>query len=215
MLILFFRATEELTEHISHHSSKVSNDSELTADLCISPNKPETPADTEHLQEKEKGEIVGQGGERDSNETERVENVRESEVRSRRGDGEEREKEGECDQMWKSEETEMKELERHFNERETKEVNEEFGENGGTESGNENAEIAEEIEYGVEKLITDFNEDDLEEREEGGSHDVTGVERSIQVMDGHISLGSVQWRDSRHKAVGRLQVKNTKVPSCN
>ncbi|XP_062280837.1 ankyrin repeat and MYND domain-containing protein 1 [Scomber scombrus] len=68
------QATEELTEHISHHSSKVSNDSELTADFCISPNKPETPADTEHLQEKERGEIVGQGGERDSNETERVEN---------------------------------------------------------------------------------------------------------------------------------------------
>ncbi|CAK6972793.1 ankyrin repeat and MYND domain-containing protein 1 [Scomber scombrus] len=104
-----------------------------------------------------------------------------------REDGDEREKEGEFDQMWESEETEIKELERHFNERETKEVDEEFDK--------------EEIEYGVEKLITDFNEDDLEEREEGGSHDVTGVERSIQVMDGHISLGSVQWRDCRHKAI--------------
>ncbi|XP_044218554.1 ankyrin repeat and MYND domain-containing protein 1 isoform X1 [Thunnus albacares] len=204
------QATEELTEHISHHSSKVSNDSELTAYRCTSPNEPETPADTEHLREKERGEIVGEGGERDSSETERVGNVREKEVRSGREDeeeskGEGREKEGECDQMWESGETEIKGLERYFNERETEEVDEEFGEKRETESGKENVDIREEVEEGLEKLMRDFNEDDEEEREERGSQGVPGVERSIQVMDGHIALGSVQWRERQAKAGGRLQ----------
>lgn len=211
---LFFRATEELTEHISHHSSKESNDSELTTYRCTSPNEPVTPTDTKYLREKERGEIVGEGGERDSSETERVENVRDTEVRSRREDGEEskveeREKDGECDQMW---ETELKRLERQFNERETKEVDGEFGEMRETESGEEDER--EEEDEGVERLMRDFNEDGVEEREERASQELSGVERSIQVMDGHIALGTVQWRERQAKAAGRLQVKSTDVPFC-
>ncbi|KAM7409227.1 hypothetical protein PAMA_000947 [Pampus argenteus] len=67
-------ASEELTEPrvISHHGTKVFNGSELTTGGCTSPSEPETPADAKHLWEKDREETVGEGEEKDSTDTERV-----------------------------------------------------------------------------------------------------------------------------------------------
>lgn len=63
-------------------------------------------------------------------------------------------------------------------------------------------EVKEEVEEDVEKGVRNIHEEDVKEREERGSEAVPGVERSIQVLDGHIALGSVQWKECR----GRVQV---------
>ncbi len=205
-----FRTAEELTEHILHHS-KVSNDSELITDRWPGQNETETPADTEHLQAEERKEKEGEGGERDCKETEREGKVREREEKSRGEDekeikGEESEIEIRCDQMWENGETEVKEKEREFKKREKKEEDVELGEMRETESRKESMEGRGEVEEDVEKRERNIHEEDVKEREERGSEDVPGVERSIQVLDGHIALGSVQWKDCRAKAAGRVQV---------
>lgn len=96
----------------------------------------------------------------------------------------------------------------------------------GRESESEQSEVIEEEreskkrenkEEVDEKRETEVNKENMQEREkaededddgrvERGSAGVPGVERSIQVLDGHIALGSVQWRDCRATASGRAQV---------
>lgn len=162
-------------------------------------NESETPADTEHLQEERKekeGEEMG----RDCKEIERGMNVREREELSKSQDekeskGEEREIESRCDQMWENGESELKEKEREFEDVE-------FGERRETESRKENIVVREEVEEDGEKTVRSIHED-VKGR---GSEDVSGVKCSIQVLDGHIALGSVQWEQCRAKAAGRVQV---------
>lgn len=87
--------------------------------------------------------------------------------------------------MWEKGEIEVKGKEREFKEGE-------LGER--RETRKENMEAREE------------DEEAVKEREERGSEDVPGVERCIQVLDGHIALGSVQWKECRATAAGRVQV---------
>ncbi|GAA6230276.1 ankyrin repeat and MYND domain-containing protein 1 isoform X1 [Lates japonicus] len=155
------QTVEELTEHISHHSSKVSSDSELVTERQLGLNEPETPADTEHL-------LVGER-EEDSRETEREgaeSSQREDETESK-GEGKTVE---EYDEMWESE-SEIKSQERVV------------------ESRKEGVELTEEVEEGVEERERHIHEEDKEKRRI--------VEHSIQVMDGHIALGSVKWKERR------------------
>ncbi|XP_070688383.1 ankyrin repeat and MYND domain-containing protein 1 [Pempheris klunzingeri] len=142
------QTAEELTEHILHRSSEVSNDRELSTD---------TPADTEHLEEEEERKHEdGEGGEEDRKDTEGEDTFRETEERSKREDEkeskwEDREAESRCDQMQEDGEREGKGKERD--------------------------------EEDVEKRVRDAHE-------ERGRKDVPGVERSIQVLDGHIAVGT-------------------------
>lgn len=74
-----------------------------------------------------------------------------------------------------------------------KEDNIELGGTRETESGNERMEPREK------------DEEDSNEAQETGN---VRVERSIQVLDGDMALGSVQWRDCRAETAGRIQVEN-------
>lgn len=168
-----FRIAEELTEH----SSKVSNDSEVITERWPGLKEPESPSDTEHLQEEEREE---KEGDEECKETQREGRVREKEERSLREDeevsrGEEREMESRCDQACENGESEVKGEGREFKKRE-------------------------------EVVVREKVEDDIKEREERGSAGVPGVERSVQVLDGHIALGNVQWKDCRATSAGRVQV---------
>ncbi|KAL3047085.1 hypothetical protein OYC64_021333 [Pagothenia borchgrevinki] len=190
--------TEELTEHILHHSSNVSNSSELITERWPGLDEPET--DTEHLKEERK---ETEGEERED--TEREGREREREEMSRREDeneskGEEREIESRCGQTWENEESELEGKEREFKKRE-----EDVGlvERRETEAGDEN------IEEDLQEEVRSIHEEDIKEEGERGSEDVAGVERSIQVMDGGIALGSVQWTE--HRAGRVQQVKDREV----
>ncbi|XP_063748384.1 ankyrin repeat and MYND domain-containing protein 1 isoform X2 [Eleginops maclovinus] len=193
--------TEELTEHILHHSSNVSHSSELiTAERWPGLSEPET--DTEHLKEerKEKEGEEREGTEREGREREREErNSREDENESK---GEEREIESRCGPTCENEGSEVKGKEREF-----RKTDGDFGpgERRETEAGNGN------IEEDLEKVVKSNNEEDIKEEAERGSEDVAGVERSIPVFDGDIALGSVQWTEHRAKTAGRVQVKDKQV----
>lgn len=148
----------------------MSNDSEVITERWPGLKEPESPSDTEHLQEEEREE---KGGDEECKETEREGRVREKEERSLREDeevsrGEEREMESRCDQACENGESEVKGEGREFKKRE---------------------------EVVVRETV-----------EERGSAGVPGVERSVQVLDGHIALGNVQWKDCRATSAGRVQV---------
>ncbi|XP_074491160.1 ankyrin repeat and MYND domain-containing protein 1 isoform X1 [Sebastes fasciatus] len=160
------------TEHILHHSSYVSNNSELITERWPGVNERETPADTEHSKVRERGE------ERSS---------REDESR-----GEEREIESRCDETWENGESEVKGKRESTN----GEEDDELGER------REMGSRQEDMEEDLEKRVRDNPEEDIKER---GSEDVPAVECYIQVLDGHIALGSVKWRESRAKAAGGVQ----------
>ncbi|XP_042338116.1 ankyrin repeat and MYND domain-containing protein 1 isoform X2 [Plectropomus leopardus] len=189
------RAASELTEHILHHSSKVSNNSEL-----ISERWPGTPVDTGHPQEEERKDPVEEREEREYKEKEREERIRREDENESKEKG--RETEIRCDQIWENGESEV--------ERELKKSGEdaELGERRETELRRENMELSEED---VEKKTRNIPKEDVTEREERGREDVPGVERSLQVLDGHIALGSVQWRECRAKAAGRVQGKDQEL----
>ncbi|XP_039985031.1 ankyrin repeat and MYND domain-containing protein 1 [Xiphias gladius] len=161
----------KLAEHITHDSSKVSNDSELLTERWLGLNERETPADTEHLLDGERDED-SKDGERDGEVREREESSpREDEGESK---GEERHIVEEHDQT-RERESEVKGQERVV-------------------------ESREEVEGGVKERVRHIHEEDKEER---GS-----VEHSIQVLDGHIALGSVQWKECRTKAAAIVQQGN-------
>ncbi|XP_054458909.1 ankyrin repeat and MYND domain-containing protein 1 [Anoplopoma fimbria] len=193
------RTAEKLTEHILHHSSVGSNNSEQWAGI----NEPETPTDTGDLQEEEGNEKEGEGEgeESDGNETGREGKVKERIRGVDDSRGEEREMESRCDQTWENGESEVKEMQREFKKREEDVCS------GGRETGSreENIQVREEEEEDAENRVRNDHEEDMKEREERGSEDVPGVERFIQVLDGHIALGSVQWKERRAKAAGRDQ----------
>ncbi|XP_023284574.1 ankyrin repeat and MYND domain-containing protein 1 [Seriola lalandi dorsalis] len=165
------QTAEELTQHISHHSSKASNDSELITEPGL--NEPETPTDTEH-------QLVGE------REEDRKEKQREGEVREK-GESSHRDYEGENNGE------ERKTVEEHDQTRES----EVKGKETVIELRMKDVELSEEVEEGVEEKVSHVHEEDKEDR---GS-----VERSIQVLDGHIALGSVQWKECRAKAATIVQ----------
>lgn len=45
--------------------------------------------------------------------------------------------------------------------------------------------------------------EDIEGSDESGKEDVSFVERSIQVLDGHIKLGTVQWKGAQAKVASK------------
>lgn len=202
------RTAEELTEHLLHHSCKVSLNSELITERWSGLKEPETPADTNYLQDEERKEKEEDGEARDCKETEREGNVREREERSSREDdneskSEEREIESRCDQTWENEESEVKGKEGELRK---SEADAELGERRETESRKENMEVSWEDEEDVEKRVRNNHEGDMKEREDRGCKDMPGVDHLIQVYDGHIALGSVQWKECQPKAAGRVQV---------
>lgn len=150
----------------------MSNDSEVITERWPGLKEPESPSDTEHLQEEEREE---KGGDEECKETEREGRVREKEERSLREDEEVSRGESRCDQACENGESEVKGEGREFKKRE-------------------------------EIVVRETVEDDIKEREERGSAGVPGVERSVQVLDGHIALGNVQWKDCRATSAGRVQV---------
>ncbi|KAI3368518.1 hypothetical protein L3Q82_025526, partial [Scortum barcoo] len=195
------QTAEELTEHVSHHSRRASSDGELIAECQRGLHETETPADTEHLQEEERNKEEGEGGERDCKETEKERKVVEREEKSSRED----ETESRCGPAWENGESKEKEKEKTSKCIQDREEDVELGERRETESSKENMEGMGEVEIDVEKSVSNIHEEDVKEREERGSESVPGVERSIQVLDGHIALGSVQWKDRRAEAAGRVQ----------
>lgn len=72
--------------------------------------------------------------------------------------------------------------------------------------GEENVEVREEVEEDAERREWNDHGEDIKEREERGSEGVPGVQRFIQVMDGHVALGSVPWKECRAEAAERVQV---------
>lgn len=164
----------------------MSTDSELITERRSGLKEPESPSDTKHVKEETK-EKEGDEQEGNCNETKRGErSLREDEKVSKGEDRESR-----CDQACENGKSEVKGEERQFKKREKKEEVVELGEWRETDSRKEKMEVREEV------------EEDVREREQIGS---AGVERSIQVLDGHIALGSVQWKECRAQAVGRVQV---------
>lgn len=161
----------------------MSSDSELIIERWSGLN--EIPSDTEHLQERR------DGGERNCKETEKEGQVRDE--RSRREMKEEskvaeKETESRCGQTCRNGDLEL-------------------GEGRETESRREDIEMTKEVDKDVEReRVRNTREEDVKERERRGSEDMPHVERSIQVLDGHIALGSVQWKECRAKAAGRVQV---------
>lgn len=164
----------------------MSNDSELTG-----PTAPETPApNTEEKERKETegGVSICNGTEREAEERSSArENYKESKQ-------EEREMESRCDQTWENGESEGEGTERKFKNGEM-EDNVELVESRDTEPRKDTVEEREEVERG---------EEDEEEGKERGSE--PSEERSIQVLDGHIALGSVQWKNVRAKVTGSVAV---------
>ncbi|XP_070816972.1 ankyrin repeat and MYND domain-containing protein 1 [Chaetodon trifascialis] len=180
--------TAEL-QHILHHSNKVSSDSELITERWSGRSEPETPSDTEHLPQEERKETEGDGweGEGDS---------RRKDEKECKGEG--REIESRCNQTFKNGESEVG---IGFKRREDKEEDVLLGERRDTER-KENMGLREEVEEDVEKRVKNIDEEDVMER---GSEGVSGVEHSIQVLDGHIAVGSVHWKECRAEAAGRVQ----------
>lgn len=142
-----FRTADEVTEHILHHSSKVSSDSELNTERWPGLNEPETPSDTEHLQQEQSKEKEGDRRYREE-ERSRREDEKDSE-------GVERELESRCDQTWENGESEVG---IEFKKREKKEEDVELGERRGAE-GIENMEVREGVEEDVEKRVRNIDKD--------------------------------------------------------
>ncbi|XP_051803600.1 ankyrin repeat and MYND domain-containing protein 1 isoform X1 [Acanthochromis polyacanthus] len=163
------QTSEKLSEHISSHSSEVSSDSELITERWLGLN--ETTAETEHLQDEERKDRDGR--DKDCEETERGEE-------SSTGEDE---KEGSCDQTWEDGKREVKGM-LEFRNGEAKEKDVELVESRETESRKEEQA----------KL-----KEDVEDAEKRGSGNVPDVERSIEVLDGHITLGSVKWKETGAK----------------
>nr|XP_046248133.1 ankyrin repeat and MYND domain-containing protein 1 isoform X2 [Scatophagus argus] len=193
-ILLSDQSAEEPAESILHHSSKVSRDSEPISERWPDVNEPEMPSETEHLQGEEREEKEGEARKEDCKEREGQ--VKEGEKRNQK---DQLETDSRCDQTCENGESEIKGKEKEFKQ---------LQEDRETESGKEDTEVREEDEEDVENSARNIHEEDINEREERGSECVSGLERSISVLDGHIVVGSVQWKDCRAKAAGRVQGKH-------
>lgn len=122
---------------------------------------------------------------------------RDSDANVRDGEG--------CYQTWGGGDREGMSLERDFNKIGEKDADVKFGEE--RKIKNTDDKLREEV-WGGQR---DFNEDAVEEGEDGGKQEdeVTLVERSIQVMDGPVALGSVKWKERRTEASRRVQVQTS------
>lgn len=62
--------------------------------------------------------------------------------------------------------------------------------------------------------VVQSREEDVDRvRREEAKGERGSVDRSIQVMDGHIAVGTVQWKECRAKPAATVQVYGTEVPS--
>nr|XP_040039981.1 ankyrin repeat and MYND domain-containing protein 1 [Gasterosteus aculeatus aculeatus] len=77
--------------------------------------------------------------------------------------------------------------------------------------GEENVEVREEVEEDAERREWNDHGEDIKEREERESEGVPGVQRFIQVMDGHVALGSVPWKECRAEAAERVQATDKEL----
>ncbi|XP_026201601.1 ankyrin repeat and MYND domain-containing protein 1 isoform X1 [Anabas testudineus] len=169
-------------------SRKVSNDGEFITEQWVDQNEAGAPKDSLHLREEE-GEKYSREDESEGELGEREEGSQKEEEGENKG--EKIKVMEEHDQTWPNREDEVKDQERP------------------ADSRNEDGKLRGEVEEDVDERIGNIQEEDVEEREEKGNEDVPGVERSIQVLDGHIALGSVQWKERR--SIGRLQGKDREL----
>lgn len=176
----------------------MSSDTEVITECSSDLTEPESPSDSELLTDetevKERDEQ-----EANCNETETDGRLRVREGRSSREDeevskGEDRG--SRCGRVCENGKSEVKGEERQCKKREKEEEVVDHGEWRETDSRKEKIEVREEV------------EEDVREREQIES---AGVERSIQVLDGRIALGSVQWKDCRAQAAGRFQVQSAEI----
>ncbi|XP_041862216.1 ankyrin repeat and MYND domain-containing protein 1 isoform X2 [Melanotaenia boesemani] len=171
------KVSKELIDDISHHRSKVSNHSELITKHWLSISEPETPADTVNPQDEEKKDK----GNEDCEDTEEVEEGQSINEDENENQCDERQTDSGCDQSLKngqSNETAIKiDLKNVENNEEDVKI-----ESRETESRIENMVKKEEFEEDVK---------DLKEIKE--------TEHSLQGLNGHIALSSVQWKETEVK----------------
>ncbi|XP_031589653.2 ankyrin repeat and MYND domain-containing protein 1 isoform X1 [Oreochromis aureus] len=186
------QSIEEPTEHISLHNREASSDSELLSERRVGLNEPDCVAHAEHTQGEQRTE---EGEDRHCEETE-----------SMRSKGKQRKTESRCDQRGERGVSEVEGTEREFKRREKKD------ERGESAETNELSKDHLEEESCVE------DEEDVEDTEgsnESGKEDVSFVERSIQVLDGHIKLGTVQWKGAQAKQGKELTSKQSFDSTCS
>lgn len=176
----------------------MSNDTELITECSSDLTESESPSDTELLKDETE---VKEGDEQEGNciETETDGRLKVREGRSFREDeevssGEDRE--SRCDRVCENGKSEVKGEERQYKKREKEEEVVDLGEWRETDSREEKMEVRAEV------------KEDVREQEQ---IERAGVERSIQVLDGCIALGSVQWKDCRAQAAGRLKVQSAEI----
>lgn len=164
----------------------MSNDNELTTERLPGLQVPESPADAEHQCEEEREETEGDCMDRERE-------VREEQDQRQEEDEEETQMESRRGQTCDDGESELKGEEEELKTEKDKEL----GERTETESRKDDMEVREEV------------EEDVRHRQQTGS---ASVERSIQVLDGHIALGSVQWKA---KAAETVPVYRKQILSYN
>ncbi|XP_071403051.1 ankyrin repeat and MYND domain-containing protein 1 [Centroberyx affinis] len=198
--------TEELTEQIPGQGSDVSDDSDrgVFADLHSDPqDKPETDGDTEHFEEEQREEEEGQGGEGESEETDREGKAREGvEKEGSDRDSEETEREGR-----------EREVEGEIEGKQERAMGQEEERNVVKKRGKAEADIELSAGREIEAAEEDEEEREKNQEEDAGEREEEREERSIQVLDGHIPLGSVRWWEGGARTAGALQQERGVTPT--
>lgn len=111
-----------------------------------------------------------------------------------RSKGKQRKTESRYDQRRERGVSEVEDTERKFKRGDKKDKQGESAETNELSTDHLEEESCEEDEKDVE---------DIEGSDESGKEDVSFVERSIQVLDGHIKLGTVQWKGAQAKVASK------------
>ncbi|XP_076731994.1 ankyrin repeat and MYND domain-containing protein 1 isoform X2 [Maylandia zebra] len=179
----------EPTEHISLLNRKASSDSELLSERRVGLN--DCVAQAEHTQGEPR--------------TEEREDRHCEETESMRSKGKQRKTESRYDQRRERGVSEVEDTEREFKRGDKKDKQGESAETNELSTDHLEEESCEEDEKDVE---------DIEGSDESGKEDVSFVERSIQVLDGHIKLGTVQWKGAQAKHGKNLTSKQSFDSTC-
>uniref|UniRef100_A0A3Q2V7C7 Ankyrin repeat and MYND domain containing 1 n=1 Tax=Haplochromis burtoni TaxID=8153 RepID=A0A3Q2V7C7_HAPBU len=127
------------------------------------------------------------------------------ETESMRSKGKQRKTESRYDQRRERGVSEVEDTEREFKRGDKKDKQGESAETNELSTDHLEEESCEEDEKDVE---------DIEGSDESGKEDVSFVERSIQVLDGHIKLGTVQWKGAQAKRGKDLTSKQSFDSTC-
>nr|XP_004562140.2 ankyrin repeat and MYND domain-containing protein 1 isoform X2 [Maylandia zebra] len=127
------------------------------------------------------------------------------ETESMRSKGKQRKTESRYDQRRERGVSEVEDTEREFKRGDKKDKQGESAETNELSTDHLEEESCEEDEKDVE---------DIEGSDESGKEDVSFVERSIQVLDGHIKLGTVQWKGAQAKHGKNLTSKQSFDSTC-